>query len=404
MTVRTHAFVLTLAALAAACRGASPTDAGVPGPAAAPAGAVVTLGATAQDNGGITLATVESAPSSGQVRVPGVVALDDTRTARVGSLQEGLILSTLKQVGDSVREGQLLATMHGHAMHDAWAGYRKAVAARQRAEAEVAYTTEALARAERLLAARAVAAQEVRRAQLEQVTAAEHLADARAEVTRSIEELEHVGVHVADTGRSQPGAPEPDADEPIPVRSPVTGTVLERLVTPGTTVVPGTPLYTVSDLTSLWVVADVDEALLPLLRVGRPVEVTVAAWPGETFPGRVTLVGDVVNPDTRRVTVRAAVANVQRRLKPEMFATVGLGLHEPRQALFVPKGAVQTMDGKPAVFVADDRGGFAARPVTVGVETDGRVEVLSGVQAGERVAATGGFAIKSVLTGPAAGE
>ncbi|MGE0394893.1 MAG: efflux RND transporter periplasmic adaptor subunit, partial [Vicinamibacterales bacterium] len=309
-----------------------------------------------------------------------------------------------KQVGDTVREGQLIATMHGHAMHDAWAGYRKAIAARERAEAELAYATDALARTERLLAARAIAAQDVRRAQLEKATAAEHVADARAEVTRSIEELEHVGVHVTDTGRSDPGAPDPNADEPIPVRSPLAGVVLERLVTPGTTVVPGSPLYVVSDLSSVWVTAEVDEALLPQLRTGRPVDVRVAAWPGEVFTGRVTFIADVVNAETRRVTVRATMANTARRLKPQMFATVGLHLHEPREVLWVPKTAVQTVDGKPAVFVAGTAGQFAARPVTVGAVAGDRVEVLSGLTAGERVAATGAFALKSVLAGPAAGE
>lgn len=403
MSVLIRVVVVTLAAGAAACGGRPGAEPQAAAEAPAPA-AGVSLNAAAQANGGITLATVERVPSSGQVSVPGLVVVDDTRTARIGSLQEGLILTTLKQVGDGVRSGELLATMHGHAMHDAWAGYRKAIAARQRAEAELAYASDGLARAERLLAARAVAAQDVRRARLEQATAAEHLADARAEVTRSIEELEHVGVHVKDTGKSEPGVPEPDADEPIPVRSPLGGTVLERLVTPGTTVVPGTPLYVVSDLSTVWVTAEVDEALLPHVRVGRPVEVRVAAWPGEVFAGRVTFIGDVVNPDTRRVTLRATLANGARRLKPQMFATVGLGLREPGEVLVVPKAAVQTVDGKPAVFVAGAQGQFAARSVTIGAETGGRVEVLSGVTAGERVAATGAFALKSVLAGPAAGE
>lgn len=404
MTVRTRLLVVSLTAGLAACRGAAP--AGDPGAASAPAPqtSVVSLGASAQAHGGISLATVESVSSSGQVSVPGVVSVDETRTSRVGSLQEGLILSTLKQVGDQVGEGQLLATMHGHAMHDAWAGYRKAVAARQRADAELAYAVDALARAERLLAARAVAAQDVRRAELDRVAAVERLTDARAEVTRSIEELEHVGVHIKDTGTGSADAPAPDADEPIPVRSPLAGVVLERLVTPGTTVVPGAPLYTISDLASVWVVADVDESLLPSLRVGRGVEVRVAAWPGEIFAGRITFIGDVVNPDTRRVSVRAALANGQRRLKPAMYATVTLSLHDPQPALVVPKGAVQTVEGRATVFVAGSTGQFTARPVTLGAEVDGRVEVLSGLQAGERVAATGGFALKSVLAGPAAGE
>jgi len=404
VTVWIRACLVTLAVGLSSCRGAAPPADGDSASAPTAPPSTISLGSAAQTHGGITLVTVESASSSGQVSVPGAVALDDTRTARVGALQEGLMLSTLAQVGDHVRQGQLLATMHGHAMHDAWAGYRKAVAARQRADAELAFAVDALGRVQRLLAARAVAAQDVRRAELDRVAAVERVADARAEVTRSIEELEHVGVHIKDAGRSDADVPEPDADEPIPVRSPIAGIVLERLVTPGTTVVPGAPLYTISDLTSVWAVAEVDESLLPFLRVGRGVEVRVAAWPGEVFAGRVTFIGDVVDPGTRRVTVRAALANQERRLKPEMFATVALSLHEPRPALVVPRSAVQTVEGSPVVFVADGQGRFTARPVTLGAEVDGRVDVLTGLKAGERVAATGGFALKSVLAGPPAGE
>ncbi len=387
-----------------ACGGASaPPGAGAGTTRETAVPGVVTLDAAALASGGITLVTVEAVTSTGQVQVPGVVALDDTRTARIGSLQEGLVLKTLAQAGDRVAEGQLLATMHGHAMHDAWAGYRKAVAARQRAEAEVAYATDAHARSERLLVAKAIAAQDVRRAELDRVTAVEHLADARAEITRSIEELEHVGVHVTAQPNGEVGVREADADEPIPVRSPMGGVVLERLVTPGTTVVPGTTLYTVSDLSRLWVVAEVDETLLPRVVVGRPVDVRVTAWPDEVFRGTVTFVGDVVHPVTRRVTVRASLANSDRRLKPDMYATVGLGVEQPRPAVLVPRTAIQSVEGHPTVFVAAGTGRFVPRTVTLGVDRDARVEITAGVTAGEQVAATGGFALKSALAGPPAG-
>ena len=373
-------------------------------PAQASALAGVTLSPAAVESAGIVLAAVESVPMAGQIVVPGVVNLDDSRTARVGSLQEGLILKTLAQVGDRVTQGQLLATMHGHAMHDAWAGYRKAVAERERLEAELAYATDAHARTERLLVARAVAAQDVRRAAVEREGAAQRLAEARAEVTRSIEELEHVGVHVATLANGETSVREAQADEAIPVRSPMPGVVLERHVTPGTTVVPGAVLYTVSDLASLWVVAEVDEASLPQVAVGRTVGVRVAAYPDETFPGTISFIGDVVNPQTRRVTVRATVANRDRRLKPEMFASVVLATRETRPSLVVPRAAVQSLDGRTVVFVAGTPGRFEPRTVTLGAEAGGNVEVTEGLAVADRVVAAGGFALKSALLAPAGGN
>ncbi|MEQ1896839.1 MAG: efflux RND transporter periplasmic adaptor subunit [Vicinamibacterales bacterium] len=407
----THAGAAVLAVLATACatpepaaKETAPAAQASAQPGTAPATtASVALTGTAMSNAGVTLATVETATTSGDVSVPGVVLLDDTRTARVGSLQEGLVLKTLVQVGDQVKAGQLLATMHGHAMHDAWAGYRKALADRQRLETELAYAVDAHERAERLFAAKAIAQQEVRRAAMERDGAGQRLAAARAEVTRAIEELEHVGVHVSKlTGEI--GAREADADEEIPVRTPTGGVVLERLVTPGTTVVPGAALYTISDLTSLWVVVELDETYLPLVRTGRAAGIRVAAYPGQIFPGTVTFIGDSVNPRTRRVTLRVSVGNRDRRLKPDMFATVSLATHEPRQMLTVPRAAVQSIDGRPTVFVAEAGGRFSPRTVTAGAEQDGRVEIVAGLTAGERVVASGGFALKSELLAPARGE
>lgn len=397
---RRLALAATLAVAGVACSSEKP--AGAPPAPKAPAGALA-LSEAAVASAGIAIAAVEQATTTGDVSVPGVIRVDDTRTARIGSLQEGLILKTLGQVGDHVGEGQLLATMHGHAMHDAWAGYRKAMADRTRLETALAYAVDAHERMQRLFAARAVAEQDVRRAAVERQAATQHLVAARAEVVRSIEELEHVGVHVTGTA-GEPGVQEADADEPIPVRSPVSGVVLERLVTPGTTVVPGAPLYTVSDLSSLWVVVELDEAYLSLVRAGRPVAIRVAAYPGETFRGTVSFIADAVSPETRRVTVRATVPNRDRRLKPEMFATVSLATHEPRTALLVPRAAIQSMDGTPAVFVAGSDGRFVPRRVTVGAEAGGRVEVTTGLSAGERVVASGGFALKSELVAPSGSE
>jgi len=361
----------------------------------------VELTADAVKNAGVVIAPVQTGTRRDRLLAPGLLALDESRTARIGSLQEGLIVETLAQVGDRVRSRQLLATMHGHALHDAWAGYRKAMADRRRLDKELAYAIDADERARRLYADKAISLQERQRAEVERVSATEMLDMARAEVNRSIEELEHVGVALPEASESDPQTIVEEAGEQIPVRSPIGGVVLERLVTPGTTVTPGSPLFVVSELSTLWAVAEIDESLLSRVRTGRPVEVRVAAYPDESFAGTITFIADIVNPKTRRITVRSAVPNPDGRLKPEMFATVAMGDGEPRQMVLVPKESIQSIAGRTVVFVADTDSRFSPRTVAIGAETDGLVEITSGLAAGERIAIGGSFMLKSELLKPA---
>jgi cobalt-zinc-cadmium efflux system membrane fusion protein len=390
-------FALGGLAFAAACGSpAADPAASVTGSPAPPD--VIVLNEAALKNSSITVEPVQTTTRQEKVNAPGLIALDETRTARVGSLQEGLILETPAQVGDRVRAGQLLALMHGHAMHDAWAGYRKAIADQRRLDRELAYAVDAHERAQRLFADKAISFQEVQRAEVDRVAAAQTLDMGKAEVNRAIEELKHVGAALPDPSKNG-STPEPDeTSERIPVRSPINGVVLERLVTPGTTVTPGTPLFVVSELSTLWAVAEIDESQLAQVRTGRPVEVVVAAYPGERFAGTITFIADVVNPKTRRITVRSTVPNADGRLKPEMFATVALGEGEPRSMIVVPQAAIQTIDGRPAVFVAEaEPGRFKPRTVTLGAEADGLVEIATGVAAGERVVVAGSFVLKSEM-------
>jgi cobalt-zinc-cadmium efflux system membrane fusion protein len=389
-------FVLLLVGLAGASCGRTTVT---PPPAVrATAPDVVRLTPQAQRNAGIVIADAQLVMRGDRTEAPGLVALDEGRTARIGSFVQGIILETAVQVGDRVGAGQVLATMHSTIVHDTWAAYRKAVAERRRAEHELAFAAQAHERAKRLYADAALSLQELQRAETNRIDAAELLDMAQTEVRRAEEELEHLGITNGEDPTGESG-------EQIPVKTPVRGLVLERLVTAGTTVTPGTPLFVVSDLSALWVLAEVDESLLSRIVVGRPVEVRVAAYPDEQFHGTVTLIGDTVNPKTRRVTVRCALPNADGRLKPEMFATVVLEQKDARRAVVVPSEAVQSIDGKPTVFVSEPDNSFRAQQITRGTEADGQIEVVSGLQAGNRVVVTGSFVLKSeLLRSSSAGE
>ena len=407
MTIRSivHAarpLILAVASVTASACNSQPPQAATASKEVPAQREAVVLSDDAFKNSGIVIETVGSRTRTDHITAPGLIALDEARTARIGSLQEGLILETPGDVGARVRAGQLLATMHGHAMHDAWAGYRKALADRRRLEKELAYAVDAYERARRLFADKAISLQELQRAEVERVSATEMLDMANAEVNRSVEELEHVGVSVATAVEDNPNDPADESTEQIPVRSPIGGVVLERLVTQGTTVLPGTPLFVVSELSRLWAVAEIDESQLSQVRTGLPVDILVGAYPDERFTGTVTFISDVVNPKTRRITVRSTVPNPAGRLKPAMFATVALGEGAPRTIVVVPKGAVQIIDRHSTVFVAEAGGTFRPRVVELGAEADGLIEVKTGIAAGERIAATGSFVLKSELLKPAA--
>ena len=380
----------------AVSRRRTPPPPSAPPPAPPPAD-TVHLDATAQQNAGITVVPAREISRTEHLDAPGVLGLDNTQTARIGSMVEGKVLSVTAYVGDRVKAGQVLAELHSQIIHDVWAAFRKSLSERKRAQAELTFAVQANERAGRLFADKAISLQEVQRTAVDRQLAEQSLAMADTEVRRSAEAMEHLGITSGDD-------PSGEAGEQIPVRTPIAGAVLERLVTEGTAVTAGTPLFVVSNLSTLWALAEVDETQLPFLQVGQPVDVRVAAYPGETFPGRIIFVSDSLDPTTRRVSVRCSVPNADDRLKPNMFATIVLGSGAPRTVVVVPADALQEIEGKSAVFVASAGGTFTRRNVVTGGQSDGLVEIVSGLQAGERVASAGSFLIKTELLKSAATE
>ena len=358
---------------------------------------VVVLSPAAQSNAGIVVAPAATAIWVERLQAPGVLALDETRTARIGSLVDGTAVEVSAQVGDRVKDGQALALLHSPIVHEAWAAYRKAIAERKRAATDVTYAVQAAERLGRLYADKAASLQEVQKAGVDRVAAEQGLDMAQTEVRRAEEVLEHYGITSGEDPTGESG-------EQIPVRSPLAGAVLERHVTTGTAVTSGMPLFVVSDLSTLWALAEVDEIALPRVKVGMPVEIHVAAYPDEPFGGSIIFVGDTLDPKTRRVSVRCTVPNADGRLKPQMYAALLLEEGAQRTVLGVPKAAVQELDGKSVVFVTDGGGTFRRRDVALGRTVDEVVEIVSGLRPGEQIAVSGSFVLKSQLLQASAPE
>lgn len=374
-----------------ACGGA-PEEAPETAATADPATGIVTMTGAGREAAGIATAAVREVTRSDAFHAVGVVSLDERRTARLGAVVDGVIAEVLVQPGDRVEAGAVLARILSDRFHDVWAEYFTATARRRHAEAGLGYAQTAAGRAERLVADKALAEQELERVRAELSAAEEELASARADVRRTEQDLLHYGL-----------TPSPDAEprenEHVPVRAPFAGAVIERLASPGAAVTLGEPLLVVSDLSRVWISAEVDEDDLHRLAAPESVEFRVTAWPDEVFAATLTTIGDVINPDTRRVTVRAETDNADGRLKPEMFATLTVASGTPRQLLVVPAAAVQDLAGESVVFVETGPGEFRRRRVVTGAGFDGDIEIREGLTAGELVATEGAFLLKSALIG-----
>lgn len=391
---RLFAFVLLTGVSLGAVACGQPPAAGAAEPAAAPAAAAasatdaVTLSEEQMRAGGIAVGAPRLESRAAELTASAVLQLDETRTARLGSIVEGVVVDAPVMAGSRVRKGARIASIHSHMVHEAWAEYRRALAERRRASTQLTFQKEAEARAARLLLTKAASRQEAERAQTERASAEEALVIAESEVTRALEELEHLGLSPDDADTS-------DATDTVPVLATIGGVVLERLVTGGTAVTTGTPLFVISDLSRLWAVAEIDEGRLPAVAVGRDAALTVAAYPDRAFQGRVIAIGDTVNPETRRVLARIDVANADGSLKPQMFATIRLATGETERVLLVPGEAVQKLNQGAVVFVEERPGRFVPRQVQTGQERDGHIEIRAGLDAGDRIATAGAFLLKS---------
>lgn len=387
VAVLATAAVVVLALGWLAMRGGPPAQA--PAASTPPAGTVV-LSPAATKEAGLRVEAAATTMVRDTIEAPGVLSLDERRTARIASQVEGKVLEVFVEIGDRVAAGRELAHMISPVVHEAWAAYRKSIVERRRSESALKLAVQQEERMKRLYAAKAVPLQDLQRSAAERASAEESLNLVEIEVRRAEEEMEHLGV----TNKEDPSG---ESGEQIPVKSPLAGVVLEKKITEGGAATPGSPLFVVSDLSSLWALAEIDETALPHVQTGQPVEVRVAAYPAERFAGTISWVADMVNPKTRRVTVRCGVPNPSGRLKPDMYATVALGASTEHQVVVVPAEAIQEIGGKPAIFVETATGRFVRRDVTVGAERDGRVQILSGVSAGERVVVAGAFLLKSEL-------
>ncbi|HEY1928746.1 MAG TPA: efflux RND transporter periplasmic adaptor subunit [Caulobacteraceae bacterium] len=321
----------------------------------------------------------------------GRISTDETHTTAVFSPFTGRVTRVLAQVGDHVRAGQSLFAVDA-------AEFVQGQSDLITAGAQVRLTKATLERQEALLKANGAAVKDVQQAQNDYATATANLQAAR-------NRLRVLGMSAAQAAAAEAGAGARGIAPDTVVVSPITGVVTQRSVGPGQNLASlasnggGTPAFTVSDLSRVWLVGEVREADAPLAHVGQMADVRVGALPGQVFRAKVDFVSPVVDPTTRRVTVRASIPNPGGELKPDMYATFDLITGSAHQAIGVPTEAVIYEGETARIWVAGPNRILALRMIKTGQAHDGMVEVLSGLRAGETVVTSGSLFIDRASKG-----
>ena len=341
---------------------------------------IVPLSQDAIERGGIVVAPVTSGISGTEIRLPGVVEPNAYRQVVVTPLVAGRVTKIGPALGDHVRRGQTLAEIYSPALAEAHTRY---VSARAMLDAH----DRELQRARKLVEIGAASRQEL------ETIHAEHAAQTAA-VQSARSQLELLGVAASALETTTTGH---NVSATTIVTAPIDGVVTERGANVGLNVDPATKLFTVVDLSTVWVVADVYEKDFSRVRVGSAVTLTTAAHPERALRGRVAYIDPQVRVDTRTARARIEVPNPDGELRLAMFADVVVAGPPGTSGAGVPREAVQNVGDRTVVYLVDPRqaGTFIEREVRLGASSGEHVEVVSGVEPGDLVATQGSFFVRA---------
>jgi membrane fusion protein, heavy metal efflux system len=358
---------------------------------AVPNADTIAISSADQHQAGIVLASVEVSPVPRTLTVAGQIGMDEKHTSQVGAIADGRTASVKVLEGDRVQRGTVLGELHSHMVHETAGALAQAYAAVDKARGAVQFAQQQQARYGHLYSIQAASLEESQQVDQNLIQVKNQLIEAEATVRMERE-------HLSELLQVEPETLTPDnlyTHELVPIRSAIDGVVVSRNVTVGQVVSTGYVAFVVTNLSDVWVTASVNEKDLSLIHEGARATLTTQGYPDTTFEGRVDIVGDTLDPQTRTVPVRIAVPNPGTRLRPGMFASVQISEPQTTSAVFVPEEALQEINGQTIVFVSPDGTRFRAQAVNVGLHSRGKAEITSGLRQGDRIAVGGAFMIKS---------
>jgi cobalt-zinc-cadmium efflux system membrane fusion protein len=384
--------------IAAVCAGCSK-----PAP---PATSTTAASVSSAPDAGIEVEIVQPTAIEGSINATGKVLAMEDRTANIGPVHEGRIVNLYAGQGSVVRKGEKLADLESADIDEAEADYLKALSdlenANRTSAAEVKFNQATYDRTKLLVMKEITPAKNLQQAEhdleVAKSTAANTISSSKVAVANARRHLQILGLSSSAidqlASKSNVGSPL------FPLTAPISGTVIERNGTIGATVGSDANLFKIIDLSSVWIDANVFEKDLERVRNGQVVKVTVPAFPGKTFTGRIILISSIVDADTRTVKVRTEVANPEGRLKPDMFANVEIVTAAHRTAISVPLSAVLDDGGKSIVFVAEGNS-YTKKEVALGLKSEDRVEIVQGLNAGDKVVTKGNYLLMEQSKGDA---
>ncbi|MCA3186485.1 MULTISPECIES: efflux RND transporter periplasmic adaptor subunit [unclassified Cupriavidus] len=323
----------------------------------------------------LKVAPVVSSPFSEMLRVAGRIDFDEQRVSRIGATVTGRVTDLYAILGDEVKAGQVLARLHSSELGAAQMAFLKA-------EAQNDLQARNAERARQLFDADVIGRAELQRRQSEYAIAA-------AEMRAYRDQLRVLGMSAQAIATL---AKNGSIESYSPVFSSISGTVVERNVAQGQVVQPADALYTVADLSRVWVVAEVPEQQAAQVAEGQAVDIEVPSLANTNgrITGKLIYVGRTVNPQSRTVLVRTELENKEGRLKPAMLASM-LIAGKPIDTLVVPGSAVVRDGNDEQVYVETAPGQYRLTKVKLGSESDGMRVVQGGIKAGDRVVVEGAF-------------
>jgi cobalt-zinc-cadmium efflux system membrane fusion protein len=355
---------------------------------------LVEMSISAQQHIGMVVAPAAVTQLNEYLRATGTVQPIDSRVGVIGPLARGRIVEVRTKVGDRVEAGQTLAIFDNIEAGELLSQEQSARANLERLKAQLIPATRQAERSRRLADIGAGAERDSESSKAEKEGIEANIRSQQAMIDGIRQRLRRFGI--------------PD-DSPrgtflTPLKAPFSGVVTKAQASPGDVVDAGRDIFTVADLSRVWVQAEVYEKDLGRIRIGQSAFITVDTYPNESFEGKVAYISDVLDPQTRTARVRCEVPNHDLRLKTDMFANIELPTKFSKQALAVPASALQELEGKNVVFIRQSQTQFEKRQVEKGVTVNNQTEIVSGLKSGEPVVTQGAFHLKSILAGGELGE
>lgn len=313
----------------------------------------------------------------------GSIDFNEDMSLQVFTEYPGRIIALFGDIGDDVKKGQTLFTIDSPDLVQAESTLIAAAGV-------LDLTNRALARLKILYETRAVAQKDLEQGISDQQTAEGALRAAR-DAVRVFGKTEAEIDHIVEIRKVDPA---------LIVASPVDGRITARVAAPGLFVQPGTPPapYTVADISTMWMLADVTESDIPNFHLGQEVRVRVTAYPDRVFEGKISTIGSIVDPSTHRVLVRSVIKDPEHRLLFGMYANFVIQTGAPVRSTAVPfNGVVREGDGTMTVWVTTDRRRFVKRTVEIGLQRDGYDQILKGLAPGELIATDGAIFLSNIL-------